>query len=198
MYLEITFGLGIGLLLYALARNRVRLAVFILLCLSLTAEGILLTYTRAGWFTLAIQLVAVIGLYWIRIGVDRGFRVLLALVVMVAALFGQRLIDDPMFWLRLTTSSSEGWYRAQFEVPTQLKLSPGELQQIPITVTNIGRVTWNPGGESEFPFHLSYHWLHPEENKVLVFEGLRTPFPRAVGPGEKVQVQAQVLAPPRP
>ena len=198
MYLEITFGLGIGLLLYALARNRVRLAIFIFLCLSLTAEGILLTQTRAGWFTLPIQLVAVIGLYWIRIGVDRGFRVLLALVVVMAALFGQRLIYDPMFWLRLTTSSSQGWYRAQFEVSTQLKLSPGELQQIPITVTNIGKVTWNPGGEGEFPFHLSYHWLDPEENKVLVFEGLRTPFPRTVRPGEKVQVQAQVLAPPRP
>ena len=79
-----------------------------------------------------------------------------------------------------------------------MKLSPGELQQVPITVTNIGRVTWIPGGEGEFPFHLSYHWLHPEEKKVLVFEGLRTPFPREVRPGEKVQVQAQVLAPPRP
>ena len=193
MYLEITFGLGIGLLLYALARNRVRLAIFIFLCLLLTAEGILLTQTRSGWFALPIQLVTVIALYWIRIGVDRGFRVLLVLVVMMAALFGQRLIFDPLFWLRLTTSSAEGWYRAQFDVSTQLKLSPGELQQVPITVTNIGRVTWIPGGEGEFPFHLSYHWLHPEEKKVLVFEGLRTPFPREVRPGEKVQVQAQVL-----
>ena len=193
MYLEITFGLGIGLLLYALARNRVRLAIFIFLCLLLTAEGILLTQTRSGWFALPIQLVTVIALYWIRIGVDRGFRVLLVLVVMMAALFGQRLIFDPLFWLRLTTSSAEGWYRAQFDVSTQLKLSPGELQQVPITVTNIGRVTWIPGGEGEFPFHLSYHWLHPERKKVLVFEGLRTPFPREVRPGEKVQVQAQVL-----
>ncbi|MFQ5929410.1 MAG: O-antigen ligase family protein [Acidobacteriota bacterium] len=196
MYLEITFGLGVGLLLRALARSSVRVTTLVFLCLLVIAEGIILTQTRAGLLIMMIQLVTVGGLYCVKRGIDRSFWVLVALVVFLAGLLGQMLIYDPMYWLRLTTSGQEGWYRAQFTIPSFLKLAPGELKQVEITVTNAGRVPWHTDGES--PFHVSYHWLHPEENVALVFEGLRTPFCRPVRPGEKIQVQARVLAPSQP
>ena len=195
MFLEITFGLGLGLLLYALFRNRIRLSALIFLGLAVTAQGILFTQTRAGLATLALQLLLVLGLYGVRRGKDRGFHTLLALTALVAGLTALMIISNPMYRLRLTTSGSEGWYGADFRASVPLQWAPGEFQQVPITVTNTGLVPWIPSGES--PFHLSYHWLDAEQELILVWEGLRTGLPQPVGPGEQVTLQARVLAPPK-
>ncbi|MDA2926299.1 O-antigen ligase family protein [Acidobacteria bacterium AH-259-G07] len=196
MYLEITFGLGMGLLLFLLARSRVRLTTLVFLCLLLIGEGIIITQTRGGVLIIIIQLIAIGGLYAVKRGLDRGFWVLVALALSVAGLVGHMLVHNHLYWLRLTTSTQEGWYRAQFKAPPFIELAPGELKQVEITVTNAGRVPWHIDGES--PFHVSYHWLHPEENVALVFEGLRTAFSHQVQPGERIKVQARVLAPPQP
>ena len=136
MYLEITFGLGLGLLLYAAARSRVRLMILVFVCLLITLEGILVTQTRSGLLMVFVQLTVVGGLYWIRNGRNRGVLVLARLAFCVVVLLGHMVVFDPIYLLRLTSMSQEGWYRAAFEVPQTLSLTTGEYREVPVKVTN--------------------------------------------------------------
>ena len=56
-----------------------------------------------------------------------------------------------------------------------------------VTLENAGTVAWRDG------IALSYHWLDDRGNPI-VWDGLRTPLP-VVSPGERVSVDAAVLAP---
>jgi hypothetical protein len=78
-----------------------------------------------------------------------------------------------------------------------LDCAPGEaragaLGTATVEVENAGAVTWRSG-------HLegvqaSYHWLD-ELGNAIVWDGLRTPLPAPVGPGERVRVELAVRAP---
>ncbi len=196
MYLEIIFGFGLGLLLYTLGQSRFRVTVLVFFCLLLIAGGIMVSQTRAGLLIMILQLTGVGSLGWFKAGSNRGLWVVVAVLLFVLGLLGQILVYDPTYWLRMTTSNHGGWYRAQFEVPQFLKFTAGEAKQVEVTITNRGRIPWHTTGES--PFHVSYHWLHPAAKEVVVFQGLRTPFPYTIPPGGKIRLQARVLAPPRP
>ena len=42
--------------------------------------------------------------------------------------------------------------------------------------------------------NLAYHWLD-RKRQMVVFDGLRTPLPRDLGPGESVTLRATIRAP---
>jgi hypothetical protein len=125
---------------------------------------------------------------------DRAARRLVALGATIAILFVVTAWARPM-WLRLTTEGQDDWYRARYEVPESLRLRSGEWRRLDVTVHNDGRLIWR--SDAEQPFRLSYHWLTEDGLRVLQFDGLRTPFPRAVAPGESVALAAWVRAPAR-
>jgi hypothetical protein len=54
----------------------------------------------------------------------------------------------------------------------QLTLQPDSFNDIPVTLTNQGRLTWQSSAAP--PFALSYHWLAPGSEEVVIFDGLRT------------------------
>jgi hypothetical protein len=64
-----------------------------------------------------------------------------------------------------------------------------------VRVENAGTATWR--SRREAGVQLGYHWLDPLGNPV-VWDGLRTPLPRAVAPGETVELTARVDAPRPP
>jgi len=64
-----------------------------------------------------------------------------------------------------------------------------------VTVENAGSATWRSRGRDGV--QLAYHWLDPLGNPI-VWDGIRTPLPRSVGPGETVVLQADVVAPRPP
>jgi hypothetical protein len=75
-------------------------------------------------------------------------------------------------------------------------LRPGSFTDIPITLSNRGRLTWQ---SSALPvFALSYHWLSVETEEVVLYDGLRTPFAQPVDPGDTARVNARVRAPGYP
>ena len=195
MYLEIMFALGLGVLLHMIVRSRVRLAVPVFIALLLIAEGILVTQTRTGLIIIAMQIVFAAAVLWVKVGSDRTLPVLASLVVLITALAGHLIVRDSQYWLRLTASEEE-WYRADFEVPAFLEFAAGEEKQVDVIVTNAGRAPWYPGDQSSF--YISYHWLTPEGDEAVIFEGLRTPVSRPVQPGEKIQLRTTVLAPNQP
>jgi hypothetical protein len=67
---------------------------------------------------------------------------------------------------------------------------------VPVSATNTGRLVWD--STSDPPFYFSYHWLSAAGDRVVSFEGTRTPFEEPVRPGERVTLAAIVRAPQQP
>lgn len=72
----------------------------------------------------------------------------------------------------------------------------GALLSAVVEVENAGLATWRPGRGIEGVF-LSYHWLDDRGN-AIVWDGLRTPLPRPVAPGERLRASVAVRAPTPP
>lgn len=64
-----------------------------------------------------------------------------------------------------------------------------------LVLVNGGSATWRSRGEGGL--QLSYHWLDRRGNAIW-WDGLRTPFPRPVAPGEEIQLDVPVDAPRPP
>ena len=64
-----------------------------------------------------------------------------------------------------------------------------------LRLENAGSARWKSRGKEGL--QLAYHWLDPRGNPI-VWDGLRTPFPRTVEPGESIEVDPVVLAPRPP
>ena len=71
----------------------------------------------------------------------------------------------------------------------------GVLGAVRLAVENAGSATWRSRGREGV--QLAYHWLDPLGNPI-VWDGIRTALPRAVGPGETLELEAPVLAPRPP
>jgi O-Antigen ligase len=194
MYLEVVFAMGLGLMLSELDRgDHVRVAG-LFVALAVIAEAITLTFTRAGLITVAMSLLLV--------GVCRGLRrrdgatALLAGLAASIAILALASRSTASLWLRLTSEGQESWYRANFEAAPELILPAGRLTAVPLRVTNTGRLPWD--SQATPPMLLSYHWLQADGDRVVTFEGERTPFAEPIGPDTTVSVAVQVRAPRLP
>jgi len=195
MYLEIVFAFTLGLLPVAVVEKRWWAVAALVGVLGVIAEGIVLTFTRAGLLTMggAILVVAIAG--YRRGGFDRAtLAVVLVGLVVAVEIFTSRSAD--MLRLRMTTESQDDWYHAEIDAPLNVSLKTGSVTTVPINVTNTGLVTWDPA--AEHPFRFSYHWLREDGVRVAEWEGMRTLLPSAVPPGGTVQLGASVRAPGEP
>jgi hypothetical protein len=158
----------------------------------LIAEAIIVTFTRAGLLAMVSTLCIVGALRYRQRGIDRAVQVLIVIALLIAV---QVLTSRSLESLRLrwTTEGLEEWYRADVQAPQELTMSTGSRMTVPVALTNTGGKTWDP--DASQPFLFSYHWLLPDEDRVVSWEGLRTTFPAAVPPGETVSLQALVEAP---
>ena len=73
----------------------------------------------------------------------------------------------------------------------------GEERGVVVQVANAGTHAWPPGGLGWPAVRVTYRWLD-EEGAVVVPDGLRTPLPAVLPPGDSLIVPADVLAPPAP
>jgi len=64
----------------------------------------------------------------------------------------------------------------------------GTLVHAPVELENVGTVTWRTDVKA------SYHWLDPLGNPI-VWDGLRTPLPRVIEPGESLELVIAVRCP---
>jgi len=74
------------------------------------------------------------------------------------------------------------------------RLAPGERRPLYVRVTNAGGVRWPWGLDHEPLIRVAHHW-RDADGAVVQQEGLRSPFPVAVDPGETVVVPVWVDAP---
>jgi cell division septation protein DedD len=78
-------------------------------------------------------------------------------------------------------------------------MKSGKTVAADITVKNVSPVTWpsKPDNQDRYAVNLSYHWLN-RKGATVVFDGLRTPLPRDMKPGESVVLKAAIQAPEKP
>nr|MBA2462259.1 hypothetical protein [Actinomycetota bacterium] len=89
-------------------------------------------------------------------------------------------------------------YRAEVELMDELgTLALREVRGLRVRIGNRGSHVWPWGGLGVPEVRVSYRWWS-EAGELVVGDGLRTPFPRPVRPGEDAVVVVDVAAPPRP
>lgn len=197
MYLELTFPFLVAwqaASLTASPRPGSRMQ-FLALCLGVLVvlEGIILTFTRAGLIAIVAAL-AVMALVWSRRhGIDRAIRTMGLTGAGFGLLLALAILTSPMFKLRLVSENDSSWYRAGYQMQPIPTLMAGQTTTVEVELTNTGQRSWPADGRQLFA--LSYHWLSADGKAVIVFEGLRTPLPHEVQPGETVRLQAQLRAP---
>jgi hypothetical protein len=194
MYLEIALAFVLSLIPLAVRRSRVRWLP--LAAAALVSLALILTLTRAGLLA-AFAVHAAILLPWLlRRGWDRSARRFALSLATLTLLTAVCAVADPILRLRLLSVPETEWYRAAFEVPAEWSLQTGESAEIPVRVHNRGHAPWKAGGQP--PLLVSYHWLDAGTGQVEIFDGLRTPLPQDVPPGEALSVRVRVQAPARP
>jgi O-antigen ligase len=195
MYLEVTCACGIGLMLSAIDANRRRVSAVVFAAVLLAAYAVTLTFTRAGLLALGVIFTLLLSLRYRVRGLEAGGLLIVALAVGTAALLlGSRPIQS--LWLRFTSENQNAWYRAAVAAPGPLTMDAGTTASIPLTLTNAGRVPWD--SHADMPVFLSYHWMAPDEDRYIVYDGRRTPFAAVVAAGETIAMDAIVRAPADP
>ncbi|MEQ1730563.1 MAG: O-antigen ligase family protein, partial [Vicinamibacterales bacterium] len=194
MYLEVTFALGLGLLVSTTAIGTAR-QVGLILLLALTVEAIVLTFTRSGLITVVTSLALVGALHWKQNGFDRTTRCVAAVALLTGALLLSSRSAEALV-LRMTSETQGQWFSARVEAPSQLVIDASRPIAVPLRITNTGRATWDSSAAT--PIKLSYHWIDEQSDAVFAWEGLRTPFPAPVRPGDTVAISASVDAPVAP
>lgn len=194
MYLEMAFAMGLWLLLDERGSRRQRAVAF--LGLAVVAAGISATFTRAGLAGMA----AAVGLMAAVCRARRplGEARLGTLAALAAVVTGTVFVlhSPELLAARLSTEGSQAWYGARYQVPGTLRLQTGATREVPITVTNTGRLRWDSGREPAF--RLAYHWLLTGSGAVVQFDGPRTDFATPVDPGATATVPVSVTAPGEP
>jgi hypothetical protein len=82
----------------------------------------------------------------------------------------------------------------QHNIPAEMIV--GQTISADVTIKNASTKTWpsKPNQEGRYAVNLSYHWLD-SKRQIVVFDGLRTPLPRDLGPGESVTLRATIQVP---
>ena len=195
MYLEILFAFVVALVAMAFDEGRNAAGIVGVVLLALMSEAVILTFTRSGIITMACTL-AIVGAWRLRgQRIDAGSKaVIVVAIILGVELLTSRSIDAMR--LRMTTEGQEHWYQASIDAPPELAFATGSTTTVAVTVTNVGRTTWD--STAEHPYRFAYHWLLPDQDRAENYEGLRTAFDKPVAPDDTVTVFARVRAPGRP
>ena len=193
MYFEMVAPLAI--VLAATTRRPLLRAVAVAIAVMCTAN-VVLSLTRAGVVTLLL----VYGILGAASLTNTRWRELREPTLVGAATLlggvGLLLIRNPVFDLRMVTESDADWYGAAYSAPAALEVVSAESARVALELRNEGRITWFRSGSH--PFALGYRWLSADGSQVLDLPVVEVDLPRDVGPGETVQLQANVQVPDLP
>jgi hypothetical protein len=78
---------------------------------------------------------------------------------------------------------------ATYSAPATVNGAVNAMVTVPVTITNAGSVTWQPG-----VFNAAYH-LYVPSGAVYVWDGVRTALPATVAPGQAVTLNLIVKMP---
>ena len=157
-------------------------------------EAIVLSASRTAVVSAALGLVLVIVLEraaHLRSGLARSGAIsLIGLIFLV----GAALLGSPVYAARLRSEGDAPWFRAVIRpARSNVVLAAGQVITDELTLSNSGLQTWPAAGAR--PVHVSYHWIDPATERMIIVDGLRTALPHDLAPGETLALAAHVRAP---
>src|SRR6185436_15526870 len=155
MFLEVAFALGLMWIAPRLRSGQASRLAFA--GLVLTGAGVVATFTRSGLITIAMSLAIYGAVLFVRRkqwGSEHSRLAALAGVLVGLVLMSR---SPQMLLARMSVEGSQDWYGASYEVPGHLTLRPDSFNDIDVTLSNEGRLTWQSTAVP--PFALSYHLL---------------------------------------
>ena len=152
-------------------------------------QAVVLTASRAAWWAVA-GLLAVLLVAGVRLSRPlQGPVVVACLSLMLFTVGGWG--GGGLLALRMLASNEATWLSAGFaKPPTALNIRAGTVTIVPMTVRNTGLRDWP--GEGDNAVFLSYHWVAPDGEHVLLWDGARTRLPNTVTAGDTVTLPAIV------
>jgi hypothetical protein len=124
----------------------------------------------------------------------KGLKMVLLMILITSLIFGITGCGKKKAQTVAKTSLPNEGFKVKIsieEAPTSMKInSSGTIR---IKVKNMSPVVWPSKGQSDgkYTINLAYHWLDKGE-KVVVFDGFRTPLPHDIHPNEEVMLDATV------
>ncbi len=192
MYLEMVLPFILAGSWLAMRARWLLTSIILMIVFALTAEVIIITFTRSGLLSTAVIVIFMAAARW---WYERrvGMRQIAAAGTVVAVLLGATTLATPALALRLRTENDRAWYGAQY-IPDPLPpLAAGEQTSVNVRVVNTGEMAWEPTPRR--PISVSYHWLAHNEDSVAEWDGARAPIAQIVEPGQAVTVTLPIVAP---
>ena len=152
-------------------------------------QAVVLTASRAAWWAVAglLALLFVVGVR--RSQPLRGPVIVVCLALLLFTVGGWG--GGGLLALRLLAGDEATWLSAGFvDPPAALVIPTGNVTSVPMTVRNTGLRDWPRQGNT--PVHLSYHWVAPDGDETLVWDGARSRLPDAVAAGDSVTLPAVI------
>ena len=82
-------------------------------------------------------------------------------------------------------------------IPSMDKIETYQNVEFPMKIKLWNKSKYSYSSNYIHPINVSYHWLR-ENGEYAVFDGIRTPLPQEVHPGEKIEFEMKVIAPDFP
>ena len=152
----------------------------------LLSSGLLLA--TAGWSQRRLRRLAPDSPPLVGVSLPRAAAIT---IIVIVALASVQVALSPVQQARLQREVEAGFMQAEYAAPAHLTLVAGQRTQVPVHLTNAGRLLWRAHGAE--PILLSYHWLDASAEMIVFFEGDRTALPHDVPPGGSARVSAYVL-----
>jgi hypothetical protein len=172
--------------------KRSRLMWLYLAGVLILVEGVMLSMSRAAIVLGVLMLIVCLALA--RSAAAVGRAVIWACLLVTLAPLVCHLLFAGSFRLRMTAPRQSSWYRVDYAGSlNSLTLRPRQAFLLPVKIRNLGAMVWN--SEDVHPIALSYHWEDPDRRSFAVWDGMRTPLPFDVPPGNELGVNVRIRAP---
>ncbi len=153
--------------------------------------ALILTYSRGAMVAATLSLVVA------AILDSRGRRVrqeMMVWVAMLVSLSALALWITPRLVHRVRSEGDTAWLSASYEILSRPNsLEADRIYFFSLRVKNEGAAAW----DETLPVRLSYHWYDAKTLQMIVRDGMRTPLPGTISPGQSVVVDAAVKTPAR-
>jgi O-Antigen ligase len=154
------------------------------------AQALVSSASRAG---LLAALLALAGMALGSRGAPRGLRAAAVLgLVALTGLASWAATGHGSLALRLREREDRAWFEAAVQVVEAPALEAGRASTLRLRARNAGRLRWWSAGEHALS--IGYAWRDAPGNQVRV----AAPLPRDVEPGESLELEATLVAPPTP
>ena len=171
--------------------RKTAVGLLVVVALILLLQASFQTLSRASFVTIgAVAGTMALALGWRQV-VARPW---LWLTGLVGLMFVFNTVVSDVFRLRFASEGDNGWYATGWQVPPTLTIAANEIQQVPITVSNLGALTWSSNRAE--PINLGGRWIENESR--LQFAEPRWPFAQPIVPGETMSLSVPLRAPSTP